>query len=79
MSPLAVWRASIVLLALVAVPASNARASDAEVIATCLKTEGDAWRDFHACVGRVSGPCIEVPATQSDSGMAECTRRETKI
>jgi uncharacterized protein YecT (DUF1311 family) len=82
MSSLALGRAVLVLLACVstAMIAPDARAaSDADVITTCLQTEASGGRNYHACVGRLTGSCVGNPPTQSDLEMAECARRETAV
>lgn len=56
-----------------------AYADDADTIGACLKTEYEAGRDAHVCVGRVSDLCLEGPEAQSTVGMVDCINRETKI
>lgn len=56
-----------------------ARADDAATIGACLKSEYEAGRDAHVCIGRVSDPCLETPDAQSTVGMVDCINRETKI
>jgi uncharacterized protein YecT (DUF1311 family) len=54
-------------------------AAEPQIIATCLKAERKANRDGHACIGRISDPCLKLPGGETTVGMVQCADRETKI
>jgi uncharacterized protein YecT (DUF1311 family) len=56
-----------------------ARADDAGTIASCLEAERAAQRDGHACIGKLSKPCIDAPGGETTVGMIQCTDRESKV
>jgi uncharacterized protein YecT (DUF1311 family) len=56
----------------------SARADDTGTIASCLKTERAAERAGHACVGRISKPCMQEPGGETTAGMKMCTGREVE-
>jgi uncharacterized protein YecT (DUF1311 family) len=69
----------VAALVATAMLASPALAGDAETIAACLKAEHKANHDGHACIGRVSDPCLQRPGGETTVGMVQCADRETKI
>lgn len=59
--------------------AATARADDAEVITSCVKSAFAANTDARACIGRVASPCLDNPENQSTHAMIACNDRETKV
>jgi len=72
------WRALLTVTLLAGALALPAAAADAETIAACLKAERSAERDGHACIGKLSKPCIAAPGGETTAGMIQCTQREIK-
>ncbi len=53
-------------------------ADDAGTIASCLEAERAAQHDGHACIGKLSKPCIDAPGGETTAGMKMCTGREVE-
>jgi uncharacterized protein YecT (DUF1311 family) len=56
-----------------------AAADDAATIASCLKAEHAANRDGHACMGKVSDPCLEGKGSETTTSMVACVDNEIKV
>lgn len=56
-----------------------ARADDAQVISSCLKSAFDENKDARTCVGLVANACLDKPENQSTHAMVACNDRETNI
>jgi len=75
------WLMTAALVA-VAIPLSMlpAVADDAATITACLEAErSKPGHDGHACIGRISKPCMQEPGGETTAGMKMCTARETEV
>jgi uncharacterized protein YecT (DUF1311 family) len=72
------WRALLAATLLASAFTLPAVADDAETISACLKAERSAERDGHACIGKLSKPCMAAPGGETTAGMIQCSDREIK-
>ena len=75
-------RADVILPTIAAIllaAVTPAIADDAEVITACVKTENDAGRDAHVCIGRLADACLDKPENQSTHAMSGCSHQEAEI
>lgn len=54
-----------------------AQAAPDKTVAACLKSETDAKRDAHGCIGRAADACTSTPEGQSTPGEVNCAMEET--